>query len=213
MNEYCYWCGTRANSKFCEQCGIDTDPPADVYFLDEECGDCSAKLPRWAHYCPKCGRRFGVYDPSDPKNQKEHNRGLAWGAAFWSVVIVIAAILIPTRVGMAAFKYTIPAAAVLLAASWAISLSRREQGTFVDGTVTRLYTEDEIHRERVAYETARTGRRVYHQVPVTVYCTAVRWDDGKEDVIRRDCIAADHIQLRVGDRLRLFKAKQRYQKL
>lgn len=213
MNEYCYWCGTRANGKFCERCRHDADPPADVYFLDEECGDCSAKLPRWAHYCPKCGRRFGVYDPSDPRNQKKHNRGQAGGLAFWSAIALIAAALIPVRVGMAAFKYTMPAAAVLLAILWVIFLSRREQGAFVDGTVTQLYTEQRIHRERSAHETTITGRPVYHEVPVTVYCTAIRWDNGKEQVIRRDCIAADHIQLRLGDRLRFFKAKQKYQKL
>ncbi len=213
MNEYCYWCGTRAKGKFCEQCGNDTDPPADVYFLDEECGDCSAKLPRWAHYCPKCGRKFGVYDPGDPRNKKQHNREQAGGLIFWSAVTMIAAIAIPIMVGMAALKYTVPVGIVLLVIFWVIFLSRRERGEFVDGTVTRLYTEQSIHRERSADETTITGRPVYHEVPITVYCTAIRWDNGKEEVIKRDCLAADHYQLRVGDRLRFLKAKRRYQKL
>ncbi|NLY38923.1 MAG: zinc ribbon domain-containing protein [Firmicutes bacterium] len=213
MKKYCYWCGSPVKDKYCENCGTDVDPPQDVYFLDEECGECNARLPRWAYYCTECGYKFTLYDPTDSGTKARYNKSLRSGLIFWSAIFILIAVIVPIASETIAFKHTLPVAAVLLIILWGITLTRTERGHFIDGTVTELFTRDEIHRERSLSETTITGRPVYYEVPVTVYCTRIRWDNGKEEVLEKDCNAADHIQLAVGDRMRYFTARRKYQKL
>ncbi len=213
MNKYCYWCGNPVKNKYCTECGTDTNPPQDVYFLDEECGECNARLPRWSRYCPQCRQKFNFYDPTDKANKANHNKDLKNGLIFWSLISIIIACIIPIVSDTIAFHHTLPVSAIILLIFWSIYYSRTERGKYIDGTVTELYTKNEIQRERSLYKTTIIGRPVYYDVPVTVYFTKVCWDNGKEEIIKRDCIAADHIQLKPGDRLRFLIAKRKYQKL
>ena len=69
-----------AKGKFCMSNANDTDPPRPMSVLDEECGDCN-QAPRWAT-TPQVWRKFGVYDPGDPRNKKQRQRagrGLIFG--------------------------------------------------------------------------------------------------------------------------------------
>ncbi|MBP7176231.1 MAG: hypothetical protein KBA53_08465 [Thermoclostridium sp.] len=94
MAKYCYHCGgTAEEGRYCKKCRTDTVPPNDVYFTDEDCGDCDTPLPRWANFCPKCGRKFGFTEPTDPIKVAKRNKGLVAGAVFFSIAAVVAALV------------------------------------------------------------------------------------------------------------------------
>lgn len=209
MAKYCYNCGkTTRNLKLCESCGTDTRPPGDVYFTQDECGDCNEALPRWANYCPKCGRGFGHYDPTDPLNKQKHNRGQTVAGAAWTLIFLVVAAVLGWQ-EVVPIKYAFGGAFILSFFTWLIVISRWERGRFRDGTIVGHSTEKIIRRER------RTDveRREYYDIPVVVYRTTIRWDDGKEENISKDDCAADHIQLKVGDRIRYLEATRAYCKL
>lgn len=213
MAVYCYYCGKPVHGgRYCDSCGTDTQPPGDAFYTQEECGDCDEPLPRWANFCPKCGRSFGHYDPSDPLRRQRYNRGQIMGAAFWSLIFLLAAAILSWR-GAVPLKFALGGASILVIIVLLVALSRWERGRFRDGTILGHHIEKTTRWERDRDRVDRLGRPLRYEVPVTVYGTTIRWDDGSEEVKKMENCAADHLQLKVGDRIRYLEASRTYRKL
>ena len=163
---------------------VRVDPPSRCLFLDEECGECDASCPA-GRLLPGMREKFTLYDPTDSGTKARYNKSLRSGLIFWSAIFILIAVIVPIASETIAFKHTLPVAAVLLIILWGITLTRTERGHFIDGTVTELFTRDEIHRERSLYKKTITGRPQYYEVRVTVYCTRIRWNNGKEEVLKK----------------------------
>jgi len=214
MAKFCYHCGQPAQKgRYCENCGSDTDPSEDVFFTEEECGDCDEPLPRWANFCPKCGRNFGHYDPADPQRKKKYNRRLITGGLVWSCIFLVIAIILSLVEDTIPLKYPLGAAGIFIFFVWLNVIFRWERGRFRDGTVIAHFTENTFRKERDGDKTNIFGKPVYFKIPVTIFCTSIRWDDGREAVFRMEDCAADHEQLKVGDRIRYFEGPHTYRKL
>ncbi len=214
MANYCYYCGERTQKgKYCEKCGTDTDPSRDVYFTEEECGDCDEPLPRWANFCPKCGRSFGHYDPTDPQRKKRYNQRQIIGGIIWSCIFLAIAIILSLVEETIPLKYPLGAAGFFIIIIWLNVIFRWERGRFRDGTIIGHYTEKTSRRERDGDKTNLFGRPLYYEIPVTVYCTTIRWDDGSEEAKKLEDCAADHEQLKEGNRIRYYEASRTYRKL
>ncbi len=213
MARYCYYCGKPARGRrYCESCGTDTRPPGDVFYTQDECGDCDEPLPRWANFCPKCGRSFGHYDPSDLTKKQRYNRGQITGAAVWSLIFLAVAAILCWR-GDVPARFVLGGASVMVVIVWLTVISRWERGRFRDGTILDHSIEKTTRWERSGDRVDRRGRPLRYEVPVTVYGTTIRWDDGRVEVKKMEDCAADHLQLRIGDRIRYLEASRTYRKL
>lgn len=214
MAKYCYRCGTPTEkNKYCITCDTDTSPPRDVYFTEEECGCCDANLPRWSNFCPNCGFKFGRYDPTTKENKDKHNKGIIKGSLFFTVVAVAVAIILSIVEESIRLKYSLIGAAIFSALIWLLVIVRWERGEFIDGTVVKHYSEERTRREKDEDNKNLMGKQLYIEIPYTLYCTVIKYDDGTEDVKTLENTAADHIQLKIGDRIRFFKATRTYLKL
>lgn len=213
MPKYCYNCGVQIeDEKYCPNCGTDANPPEDVYFVEEDCGDCDAKLPRWSEYCPNCGKKFGFIPPTDPKYVAKRNKGLVAGAIFFSLVFIVISFVIFFSEGTIDLKYTLMPALVLSAIIWIITVIRWERGKFKDGTVTRHYSEERMTSRRDINNTTMTGRAKRINELYTLYSTDVIFDDGKTERFDLQC-EANHIQLQIGDRIRYYLSTRTYRKI
>jgi len=213
MAKFCYNCGKTVNGgKYCKNCGTDTIPPRDVYFGEEDCGDCDTPLPRWADYCPKCGRKFGFTEPIDPKKIARRNKGLVMGGIFFSIAAVIAASILSAADDAIPFKYALTGAGIFILIIWIITVIRWERGKYKDGSVLRHFTQNMIRVERDINNTTITGRPTKNTIPYTLYSTEVRFDDGTTETFNLEC-AANHIQLNIGARVRYYLSTRTYRKL
>lgn len=213
MADYCYNCGVKAtDGKFCKTCGTDLQPPEDVYFVQEDCGDCDSKLPRWSNFCPHCGRKFGFIPPTDPKRIAKRNKGLVMGAVFFTVIAFVIATVIFVAENSVPIEYTLAAAAGFSLIIWIITVIRWERGKVIDGTVVRHYSEERVTSRRDINNTTMTGKARRVDEYYTLFSTDVLLDNGKTERFDLEC-AANHIQLNIGDRIRYYISTRTYRKL
>ncbi|MDD2393299.1 MAG: zinc ribbon domain-containing protein [Eubacteriales bacterium] len=213
MTTFCYNCGAKTNDqKFCSYCGTDTQPPEDVYFVEEDCGDCDARLPRWANFCPECGRKFGFIPPNDPKRVAKRNKGLVAGAIFFTVISFAIAMVIFAAEDTVKIEYTLIPAAGFALIIWLVTAIRWERGKFVDGTVVRHYSEERTTSRRDINNTTMTGKARRIDEHFTLYSTDVLLDNGRTERFDIQC-AANHIQLQPGERIRYYLSTRTYRKL
>jgi hypothetical protein len=213
MAKFCYHCGeTVHEGMYCKRCGTTTAPPNDVYFTEEDCGDCDTPLPRWANFCPKCGRKFGFTAPIEPQKAAKRNKGLVAGAVFFSIVATVIALVLSLAEEAIPVKYALLGAAVFIMIIWVITIIRWERGKYKDGTVIRHYSEDRIRTTRDINIPTYSGRGKRVEIPYTLYSTEVRFDDGTDDIFNLEC-QANHIQLNIGDRVRYYLSARTYRKL
>ena len=213
MVKFCYHCGENVTEgMYCEGCGTNTSPSEDVYFTQEDCGDCDTPLPRWANYCPKCGRKFWVTEPTDPKKVAKRNKGLVAGAVFFSIVAIVAAFLLSMAEDTIPVQYAMVGAAVFILIIWVITIIRWERGKYKDGSVLRHFSEDRIHTERDINVTTVSGRGKRIDINYTLYSTEVRFDDGTMETFSLEC-PANLTQLNIGDRVRYYLSTRTYRKL
>jgi RNA polymerase subunit RPABC4/transcription elongation factor Spt4 len=213
MAEYCYNCGTKtAEGQFCATCGTDTQPHEDLYFVEEDCGDCDAKLPRWANYCPECGKKFGYTPPTDPERIAKRNRGLVTGAVIFTISAFVLAIVIFKSEDAIPLEYALIAAGAFSLIIWMITAIRWERGKVIDGTVVRHYSENRTTSRKDINNTTMTGKPGKIIEHYTLYSTDVRLDNGKTERFDLVC-AANHIQLKAGDRIRYYISTRTYRKI
>ncbi len=206
--KYCYRCGAEHhNSDFCPSCGERLNLHPDVYAGGEVCYTCEKPVPRWSNYCPYCAERQEKNDDAGyPKQWKKYRRNLILGNCIWTLAIAYAAVYLPGHVKALTIEMAVIAAPLFILAVWGFSLSAIRRGGYWEGTVTRLYTEPGT--KKVCVDAGR-----FEDVPCTIYKTQIKWDNGKilERSEKDNC--ADHEQLRVGDRVRLYKGISRFAKL
>ncbi len=213
MAKYCYHCGEIANEgKYCKKCGTDTAPPNDVYFTEEDCGDCDTPLPRWANFCPKCGRKFGFIEPIDPQKVAKRNKGLVAGAVFFSIAAIVAALVLSMTEDAIPVQYALVGAAAFMLIIWVVTAIRWERAKYKDGSVLRHFSEDRVRGERDINVTTISGRGKRVDIHYTLYSTEVRFDDGTTETFNIEC-AANHIQMNIGDRIRYYLSTRTYRKL
>lgn len=211
---YCYNCGAEVgNSKYCNNCGTDTQPPRDVYFVEEDCGDCNTPLPRWARACPKCGKIFGFTEPTDKKLVAKRNRGLATAAIVFSIFLIFIATILSLGEDAIPFKYAMIGAAILIAVIWLSTIIRWERGKTKDGTVIRHFSEERTRSEKdINSPPTITGRTAKRNFKFTLYSTEVQFDDGSKEIFNLEN-PADHIQLPIGSRVRYYLSTQSYRRI
>lgn len=213
MGKVCYHCGTAHDGgHFCNNCGTNLNPPRDVYFVDESCGDCDASLPRWARFCPNCGRPFGFTEPISPERVAKRNKGLVAGALFFSVVFLAIPLIISLAEDSIPIQYALIAAAALITLIWIITVIRWERGKYKDGTVIRHTSEERTRSERDISNTTASGKAKRINIAYTLYSTYVQYDDGTTDTFNLEN-PANHIQLAIGDRVRYYTSTRTYRKM
>ena len=205
---WCYRCGQeQSGTECCPACGCRTDLPEDVFFLNETCCECDRALPRWSLVCPWCGTRQKKNDDAAyPKQWRAYKLRLILADLVWTAALALAACILPGK--LAALNTTTAfvlagAAAIVI---WSSAVLGMFRGRFWDGTVEALSTEPGT--EKVCVDAG-----TFQEVPCTVYHTYIRWDNGKtlDRTTKGNC--ADHVQLKKGDRVRLYYGIERIAKL
>lgn len=213
MSTYCYNCGQIIeNARYCGKCGTDTQPHRDVFFVEEDCGDCNAPLPRWANFCPKCGKQFGFIEPTDKRLVAKRNKGLTIAGIIFSVVGLVIAITLSLAEKAIPLQYSLIGAVIFIIFIWLVTIIRWERGKFKDGSVVRHYSENRIRSEKDLNNTTITGKAGRRNISFTLYSTEVRFDDGSIETFNIET-AANHIQLKIGDRVRYYLSTRSYRKI
>lgn len=204
MSKFCYHCGQKLqNAAYCPQCGFDTNPPRDVYCGFETCDtkNCVVDIPRWSKFCPECGKPIPQYDPTDKAAARERQKGLRLGALVWTFIVFGIALAVGLTQEGLPLTVTLIIAAVLSVFLWITVLCRKERGKVLYGTVGRQWTEVGTESQVVSGEKNLLGHRYFREIPVTYYKTDIHFDDGTKDTMMMQDCAADHIQLKPGDRV------------
>lgn len=204
MSKYCYHCGVKIkDEQYCPKCGFDMNPPQDVYCDAATCNDenCGVDVPRWSKFCPECGKPIKQYDPMDKEAARERQKSLRLGALVWTGIVFVIALIVGLTQEDIPLAIPLIVAGVLSVVIWITVLRRKERGKVAYGTVTRQWTEEGSRSEVIPDKKDIFGNRCFNKIPETYYKTEIRWDDGTKHVTSMTDCAADHIQLKPGDRI------------
>ena len=206
--KYCYQCGKpHTGAEHCAACGGATNPSEDTYFTGETCHSCDRHIPRWSRFCPYCGTQQKKNDDAGyPAQWKKYKRNLIITDLIWTAVLFVAAKVLSDKMARLSFTTGLILAAGFAVVLWTTAVIGMRKGRFWDGTVIGFSTQPGT--QKVCVDAGK-----FEEVPCTIYETQIQWDNGKTLTRSLKANRADHEQLKVGDRVRLYDGIERFAKL